>query len=129
MGTNGRCTFHQIVASLVCTVISGMLCFAGALYSGSEIAPLLSQLDTCQYYPTENSCKCFHQAQLQQLSFIFRDTSDCTRIKHSLAKLAYGMAGVYAGGLITCTLTAVMQALLLCPKAMPKVRSCDYIVM
>ncbi|KAJ7394015.1 hypothetical protein OS493_003688 [Desmophyllum pertusum] len=109
-----------IVSSIIFTVAAGLLCFAGALYTGTEIAPLLSKMDSCQYFPVENSCKCFHQSELRQVSIIFRDTANCNGIQNKLLDLVYGMCGVYSGGLVTCILAAIMETLLLCRKRSSK---------
>lgn len=105
-----------VISSIMFTVAAGLLCFAGALYTGTEVAPLLSKMHSCQYYPVENSCKCFHQSELRQVSIIFRDTANCNGIQIKLRDLVYGMSGVYSGGLITCIVAAVMETLLLCRK-------------
>lgn len=98
-----------------------MLCFAGALHAGTEVAPLLSKMDSCQFYPVEHSCKCFHQSELRQVSIIFRDTANCNGIQIKLRDLVYGMSGVYGGGWITCIVAAVMETMLLCRKQRSKV--------
>lgn len=116
--------FHlnqQIVSAIIFTVAAGLLCFAGALYTGTEIAPLLAKMDSCQYFPVENSCKCFHQTELRQVSIIFRDTANCNGIQKKLRDLVYGMSGVYSGGLVACIVAAVMETLLLCRKRNSKV--------
>lgn len=105
-----------IVSAIIFTVAAGLLCFAGALYTGTEIAPLLARMDSCQYFPVENSCKCFHQSELRQVSIIFRDTVNCNGIQKKLEDLVYGMSGVYSGGLMACIVAAVMETLLLCRK-------------
>ena len=112
----------QIVSSIIFTVAAAFLCFAGALFTGTEIAPLLSKMGYCQYFPVENSCKCFHHSELRQVSIIFRDTANCNGIQNKLRDLVYGMCGVYSGGLITCILAAVMETALLCRKRRSKVR-------
>lgn len=112
----------QIVSSIIFTVAAAFLCFAGALFTGTEIAPLLSKMGNCQYFPVENSCKCFHHSELRQVSIIFRDTANCNGIQNKLRDLVYGMCGVYSGGLITCILAAVMETALLCRKRRSKVR-------
>jgi len=109
-----------VISSIIFTVAAGLLCFAGALYTGTEVAPLLSKMDSCQYYPVENSCKCFHHSELRQVSIIFRDTVGCSGIQHKLRDLVYGMSGVYSGGLVTCIIAAVMETLLLCRKRSSK---------
>ncbi|KAL9985594.1 hypothetical protein ACROYT_G008016 [Oculina patagonica] len=109
-----------VVSAIIFTVAAALLCFAGALYTGTEIAPLLAKMDSCQYFPVENSCKCFHQSELRQVSIIFRDTANCNGIQKKLRDLVYGMCGVYSGGLVTCILAAVMEILLLCRKRNPK---------
>lgn len=109
-----------IVSSIIFTVIAGLLCFAGGLYTGTEVGPLLSKMDSCQYYPVENSCKCFHQGELRQVSIIFRGTVNCNDIQNKLRDLVYGMAGVYGGGLVTCVLAVVMETVLLCRKRRSK---------
>lgn len=114
-----RCKF-LIVSSIIFTVAAAFLCFAGALFTGTEIAPLLSKMGNCQYFPVENSCKCFHHSELRQVSIIFRDTANCNGIQNKLRDLVYGMCGVYSGGLITCILAAVMETALLCRKRRSK---------
>lgn len=86
-------------------------------------------MDSCQYYPVENSCKCFHQTELRQVSIIFRDTANCNGIQNKLRDLVYGMSGVYSGGLVTCILAVVMETLLLCRKRSSKVREVDCILL
>lgn len=98
-----------------------MLCFAGALHAGTEVAPLLSKMDSCQFYPVESSCKCFHHSELRQVSIIFRDTANCNGIQIKLRDLVYGMSGVYGGGWITCIVAAVMVTMLLGRKQRSKV--------
>jgi len=78
-------------------------------------------MDSCQYFPVENSCKCFHQTELRQVSIIFRDTANCNGIQKKLRDLVYGMSGVYSGGLVACIVAAVMETLLLCRKRKSKV--------
>lgn len=105
-----------VISAIIFTVAAGLLCFAGALYTGTEVAPLLAKMNSCQYFPVENSCKCFHQAELRQVSIIFRDTANCNGIQKKLRDLVYGMSGVYSGGLASCIVAAVMEILLLCRK-------------
>lgn len=109
--TNSRCV---VVSSLVFTVVAGLLCFSGAVFTGTEVAPLFSGIDTCQYYPVETSCKCFHQSELRQVSIIFRGTVNCNGIQFKLSSLVYGMSGVYAGGVLTCIIATVMETMFLC---------------
>ena len=104
----------QVISSIMFTVAAGLLCFAGALYTGMEVAPLLTQMGSCQYFPVESSCKCFHHRELRQLSFIFEDTDNCNGIQYKLRNLVYGMCGVYSGGLVLCILATVLETLLLC---------------
>ena len=78
-------------------------------------------MDSCQYFPVENSCKCFHQTELRQVSIIFRDTVNCNGIQKKLRDLVYGMSAVYSGGLVACIVAAVMETLLLCRKRNSKV--------
>ncbi|XP_015752522.1 PREDICTED: uncharacterized protein LOC107332308 [Acropora digitifera] len=104
----------QVVSSLVFTVVAGLLCFSGALFTGTEVAPLFSGIDTCQYYPVETSCKCFHHSELRQVSIIFRGTVNCKGIQFKLSSLVYGMSGVYAGGVLTCIIATVMETMFLC---------------
>lgn len=117
------CKTHSrvfVISSIVFTVAAAMLCFAGALHAGTEVAPLLSKMDSCQFYPVEHSCKCFHQSELRQVSIIFRDTANCNGIQIKLRDLVYGMSGVYGGGWITCIVAAVMETMLLCRKQRSK---------
>lgn len=109
--TNSRCV---VVSSLVFTVVAGLLCFSGALFTGTEVAPLFSGIDTCQYYPVETSCKCFHHSELRQVSIIFRGTVNCKGIQFKLSSLVYGMSGVYVGGVLTCIIATVMETMFLC---------------
>lgn len=113
--THSRCL---VVSSIIFTLAAGLLCFAGALYAGTDVAPLLSGIESCQYYPVETSCKCFHHSELRQVSIIFRDTVklECNGIQYKLTNLVYGMSGVYGGGFVTCIIAAVMETLLLCRK-------------
>ena len=112
----------QVVSSLMFTVVAGLLCFSGALLTGTEVAPLLSGIDSCQYYTVETSCKCFHHSELRQVSIIFRGTVNCNGIRIKLGSLVYGMSGVYAGGLLTCIIATVMETMFLCRKRPSKVR-------
>lgn len=104
------------------TVVAGLLCFSGALFTGTEVAPLFSGIDTCQYYPVETSCKCFHHSELRQVSIIFRGTVNCKGIQFKLSSLVYGMSGVYAGGVLTCIIATVMETMFLCRRKPSKVR-------
>ena len=112
----------QVVSSLVFTVVAGLLCFSGAVFTGTEVAPLFSGIDKCQYYPVETSCKCFHQSELRQVSIIFRGTVNCNGIQFKLSSLVYGMSGVYAGGVLTCIIATVMETMFLCRRKPSKVR-------
>lgn len=114
--------YSQVVSSLVFTVVAGLLCFSGALFTGTEVAPLFSGIDTCQYYPVETSCKCFHHSELRQVSIIFRGTVNCKGIQFKLSSLVYGMSGVYAGGVLTCIIATVMETMFLCRRKPSKVR-------
>lgn len=104
------------------TVVAGLLCFSGALFTGTEVAPLFSGIDTCQYYPVETSCKCFHHSELRQVSIIFRGTVNCKGIQFKLSSLVYGMSGVYVGGVLTCIIATVMETMFLCRRKPSKVR-------
>ncbi|KAK3734543.1 hypothetical protein QZH41_010403 [Actinostola sp. cb2023] len=102
------------ILSIITTVSASLLCFAGAVYSLTNVAPMLSSFDKCQYFPKEISCRCFYTSDLRQVSYIFRGTDNCKVVQFDLRNMVYGVSGVYGAGLALCLVAGVLECLLLC---------------
>lgn len=104
----------QVIISVMATVAASLLCFAGAVFSLTNVAPMLSSFEKCQYFPKEFSCRCFFSSDLRQVSYIFRGTNNCKVVQFDLKNMVYGISGVYGAGLALCLVAGIMECLLMC---------------
>jgi hypothetical protein len=91
------------------------------MHSLTNVAPMLSSFERCQYFPKETSCRCFYASDLRQVSYIFRGTDNCRVVQFDLRNMVYGISGVYGAGLAVCLIAGVLECLLLCPTRRTKV--------
>ena len=107
--------------SVVLSCMSALLCFNGAVHTLTEVTPMFSRFDGCQYFIKGRMCKCFTQDSLRQMSYFFKGTENCKAVQTSLRDLVYGVCGIYSLGFALTLLASLSVCMLFWPTSISKV--------